>query len=205
MNTDRADSKGQTQPYKKLFTYWFSVIIYDLMVAFCERYIRSWKLTEQMNGAARSGKQNIVEGSDDIAVSLKVAIKLTGIAKGSIEELIGDLEDFLRQRSLERWPKDDPRILMFRGKAAKLVRNLSNLSDLRDSAERNQKQRKLLAQLTLPKDPEEAANLLLTPCHQATYLLHRQVEALKEKHMKEGGLTEELYQKRVEYRRKQQQ
>lgn len=71
-----------TQPYKKLLTYWYSLIIYDLEVEFTAKYISSWKLREQMDGAARSGKQNIVEGSD--------------IAKASIEELIGDLEDFVR-------------------------------------------------------------------------------------------------------------
>lgn len=177
------------QPYKKLFTYWFSVLIYDRTVEFCEKWIKSWKLKEQMEGAARSGKQNIVEGSDNLTTSLKIAIKLTGIAKSSIEELIGDLEDFLRQRGLKQWSKDDPRVLAWRAKSAKLVRNLSHLRDLGD-----------LRRLPLPAEAEEAANFLLTLCHQATYLLDRQVQALKEKHMKEGGLTEELYRKRTNYR-----
>jgi restriction system protein len=178
------------QPYKKLFTYWFSVIIYDRTVEFCEREIRSWKLKEQMNGAARSGKQNIVEGSDNLTTSLKVCIKLTGIAKSSIEELIGDLEDFLRQRKLAQWNKNDPRVIELRTRNATAVRNLSSLGSLQE-----------LEKLPLPQFQEDAANFLLTLCHQATFLLNRQVEALKLKHQKEGGLTEELYRKRIEFRK----
>lgn len=146
------------QAYKKLFTYWYSLIIYDLTVEFCSRWVKSWKLREQMTGAARSGKQNIVEGK------------------------------------LPQWSKDDRRVLLFRGRAAKLVRDLSNLSslgNLRESASwRIQKA------LSLPKDAEETANLLLTLCHQATYLLNRQVEALEKKHQTEGGYTEKLYRRR---------
>ena len=178
------------QPYKKLFTYWFSVFICDRNFEFCELWIKSWKLKEQMTGAARSGKQNIVEGSDNLTTSLKVAIKLTGIAKSSIEELIGDLEDFLRQRHFEQWTKTDSRVIALRAKSATVVRNLSNLRDLRE-----------LEKLPLPQNQEEAANFILTLCHQATYLLNRQVEALMEKHKKEGGLTEELYRERVNFRK----
>jgi len=177
------------QPYKKLFTYWFSVIIYDRTVEFCDREIKSWKLKEQMNGAARSGKQNIVEGSDNLTTSLKVCIKLTGIAKSSLEELIGDLEDFLRQRNLKQWPKNDSRVIHLRAQSSEVVRNLSHLRNLRD-----------LEKIPLPQEQEDAANFLLTLCHQATYLLNNQVESLKRKHEREGGLTEELYRKRKEYR-----
>jgi len=181
------------QPYKKLYTFWFSVIIYDRNVEFCDKWIKSWKLKEQMNGAARSGKQNIVEGSDNLTTSLKVAIKLTGIAKSSIEELIGDLEDFLRQRNLPQWDKNDPRVLEIRAQSARVVRSLSNLRILGEEAS-------LLRELPLPAEAEEAGNFLLTLCHQATFLLNRQVESLKAKHAREGGLTEELYRKRREFR-----
>ena len=178
------------QPYKKLFTYWFSVIIYDRTVEFCEREIRSWKLKEQMNGAARSGKQKIVEGSDNLTTSLKLCIGLTGVAKSSLEELIGDLEDFLRQRNLKQWNKNDPRVIELRSQSAGLVRSLSNSGNL-----------EALKTLPLPHQPEDAANFLLTLCHQATYLLNNQVAALKKKHAREGGLTEELYRKRMAYRK----
>lgn len=178
-----------TQPYKKLYTYWYSLIIYDLEVEFTKKHISSWKLREQMDGAARSGKQNIVEGSDSLKTSLKTGIKLTNVAKASIEELIGDLEDFLRQRKLEVWDKNDPRILVFREKYSKTISYLSNLGDLGD------------IKLELPDNPEEAANLLLTLCHIATYLLNKQVDALERKHITEGGYTEKLYEQRITYRK----
>jgi four helix bundle suffix protein len=179
------------QPYKKLYTYWFAVIIYDLTVGFCERYIASWKLREQMIGAARSGKQNIVEGSESLQTSLKSGIKLTGVAKASFEELIGDLEDFLRQRGLDQWGKQDVRVVRLRGYFTKEVRNLSTLSNLRDLGGKRYR---------LSGEPEKDANLLLTLCHQETYLLFRQVEGLMRKHEREGGLTERLYARRKKAR-----
>ena len=141
-----------------------------------------------MDGAARSGKQNIVEGSDSLKTSLKTGIKLTNVAKASIEELIGDLEDFLRQRKLNMWDKNDPRVLALREKYSKIVSNLSNLGSIGDES------------WELPDNPEEAANLLLTLSHIATYLLNKQVDALEKKHITEGGYTEKLYEQRQNYR-----
>lgn len=103
------------QPYKKLFTYWYALIIYDLTVEFCRRWIRSWKLKEQIEGATRSGKQNIVEGSEALKTSLKMGIKLINTARISLEEALADFEDFLRQRGLTQWDKDDPRTREYRG------------------------------------------------------------------------------------------
>lgn len=180
-------SEASIASYKRLLTYWFSVLIYDLTVEFCGLWIKSWKLKEQMTGAARSGKQNIVEGSDGMKTSLKTGIKLTNVAKASLEELIGDYEDFLRQRGLRQWSKSDQRVVEFRQKSSKLVSNLSNLGYLGKRP-------------ILPKEPERAANLLLTLCHQATFLLNRQVEALEKKHLQEGGYSEQLYKKRINYR-----
>lgn len=179
-------------PYKRLFTYWFSVIIYDLTVQFCDKWIRSYKLREQMTGAARSGKQNIVEGSDGLKTSIKTGIKLTNVAKMSLEELIGDYEDFLRQRKLLCWGKEDSRVIRIRKRSSRFVRDLSILRE-----DKNGK----LVQMKLSETPEKATNLLLTLCHQATYLLNKQVESLEQKHEREGGYTEKLYKKRTEYRK----
>lgn len=188
------------QSYKKLLTYRFSAIIYDLTVEFCNRYLLSdssnlsnlrgtpdRRTADQMIQAARSGKQNIVEGSEAMRASLKMAIKLTSVAKASEEELLEDYEDFLRQRNFEIWTKDDPKVVSFRRKAAKIVSDLSNLSDLR-------------GRLQLPNDPEEATNLMLTLCYQVTYLLNKQVEGMERKHETEGGYTESLYRKRKQFR-----
>lgn len=184
--------------YKKLLTYKFSLVIHDLTVEFCKRYLLSnlgnlshlgkpdYRTADQMIQAARSGKQNIVEGSEDLETSLKMAIKLTNVAKASLEELTTDYEDFLRQRGLAIWTKNDPRVLAFRREIAEKISFLGDLSDLRN--------------LKLPNDPETAANFMLTLCHQASYLLHKQVRGLEKKHQTEGGFTEKLYQKRKAYR-----
>ena len=76
-----------------------------------------------MDGAARSGKQNIVEGSDGMKTSLKTGIRLTNVAKASLEELLADYEDFLRQRNLSIWEKGDPRKREIRDRASEFVRN----------------------------------------------------------------------------------
>jgi four helix bundle suffix protein len=131
-----------------------------------------------------------VEGSADMRTSLKTAIKLTQIANGSIEELIGDLEDFLRQRHLTQWSKTDPRVLKMRAMNSSLVSNLSNLRILSENA------------VKLNPDPETAANQILTLSHQLTYLLSHQVDSLEKKHLTEGGYTEKLYNNRTAYLKK---
>lgn len=148
-----------------------------------------------MTGAARSGKQNVVEGSETFATSLKSTIKLINIARASIEELIGDLEDFLRQRGLVPWPKDDSRVVAFRRRNATATANLRTLRDLR-----NPKTLELIQSLKLPKDPEEATNFLLTLCNQCSSLLRKQVAGLERKYRNEGGYTEKLYKRRKKYR-----
>lgn len=155
-------------------------------------WIRSYKLSEQMIGAARSGKQNIVEGSESLRTSLKSCIKLTNVAKASIEELLADYEDFLRQRDLREWGKGDSLTSVNRRTAQAITGYLCNTGNTRIIKEK----------LPLPKDPEQAANLLLTLCHLESYLLNRQVNSLEEKHKKEGGYTEKLYRERTKYRSK---
>jgi four helix bundle suffix protein len=175
--------------YKYLLTYRFSEIIHDSTVLFCQRYLAGFdfrRTREQAIQAARSGKQNIVEGVGQSQTSKKGEIKLLGVAKASIEELIVDLEDFLRQRGLKIWLKTDPRVARLRQLTFRLT-NISNLGDLGNLKEK----------LVLPANQEEAANLLLTLCHQATYLLDRQIKTLEDKFVREGGYTEKLFQKRL--------
>lgn len=186
------------QPYKKLFTFWFSVIIYDLTVNFTHRYIKSFKLKEQMDGAARSGKQNIVEGSSDMQTSLKIPIKLSTTSKGSYEELTGDLEDLLRQRGLKLFPKDNQRVLKWRTKSAGLVKTLA-FSYKDEALIRNLSNLRYLRKLFQTSTLEEETNLLLTLCHQASFLLDRQIKSLEKKHLTEGGYTENLYRKRQNF------
>lgn len=169
--------------YEYLSAYTLGKVIQDLTVEFCNRYIDYKSRThDQMVQAARSNCQNVAEGHSN--PSLKGYIKLAGIAYGSNEELTKDYQDFLRQRNLQIWEKSNAKVREFRGFRAVWVSPTS------------------LNTPTLPNPPVEAANMLLTFCNMEGFLLKRLVASLLEKHEKEGGLTEELYRKRTEYRRK---
>jgi len=175
--------------HKYLLTYRYAEIIHDLTVAFCQKFLSGFdnrRTCEQMIQAARSGKQNIIEGVNQSRTSKKGEIKLLGVAKASLEELLADYEDFLRQRNLKIWDKTDKRVEEFRKLAYRLtdLSNLSNLGNLREKPR-------------LPEDPEEAANFLLTLCHQTTFLLDRQIAKAEETFIKEGGYTEKLFEKRL--------
>lgn len=101
--------------YRNLKSFQVAELIYDVTVLFCEKFIdRRSRTYDQMVQAARSGCQNIAEGSVDSGTSKKIELKLTGIAKGSLEELRLDYEDFLRQRSLPQWPPDHPALKRFK-------------------------------------------------------------------------------------------
>ncbi len=172
---------------KYLLTYRYSEIIHDLTVEFSQKYVRHYSRTrDQMDQAARSGKQNIVEGVGQSQTSKKGEIKLLGVAKASLEELLSDYEDFLRQNDFEIYPKASLQVSKFRQKAFELS-NLRNLSDLGNLLEKPQ----------LPGNPQDDANFLLTLCHQATFLLDRQIKALEERFINEGGFTENLFLKRL--------
>ena len=187
---------------KYLLTYRYSEIIHDLTIEFTKAYILSnlsnlknlrgikpdYRQADQMNQAARSGKQNIVEAVGQSQTSKKGEIKLLGVAKASLEELLMDYEDFLRQNNLETYPKNDPKITNFRQTAFRLsnLRNLSNLGNLIEKPK-------------LPDNPQDAANFLLALCHQVTYLLDHQIKSLEEKFIKEGGFTENLFKRRIKF------
>ncbi len=163
--------------YKYLTTYILATVIYDLAVIFCQRFITSYRQKEQMEQAARSDKSNIAEGYT--FQSLETYIKLLGTACGSARELAEDCEDFLRQRNLTILEKNDPRVRKFREfRAVWVSLNIPNTPNL-------------------PKDPEEAANFLLTLCQMQTFLLNRQIEALKAKFVNEGGFRENLFKQRI--------
>lgn len=176
-----------TQPgYRYLKTYQLATVIYDLTVEFCKRFLSGFdhrRTREQMIQAARSGKQNIAEGYSE--KSLKGYIKLLGVAYASLEELLEDYRDFLRQRKLKVWAKEHPKVREFRG--------FRVFWDFQKSPSSPNTPK-------LPDDPEEAANLILTISHQASFLLARQIKSLEEKFVREGGYTEALFRKRMEKR-----
>lgn len=134
-----------------------------------------------MEQAARSGKQNIVEGCQASRTSSKTELKLLGVARASFEELLADYEDFLRQRGLPIWDKDSPQ--------AQEVRRLSYKSD-----------KSYTTYESYMSAAETAANCAICMIHQTNYLLDRQIDVLEKKFIKEGGYTESLYRKRRDYR-----
>lgn len=139
--------------------------------------------------AARSGKQNIVEGVSEARTSKKLEIKLLGVASASFEELIADYEDFLRQRQLPIWLKTDEKVERLKHYTYR-ISHLSNLGSLGHLKEKP----------ILPQKAVVAANLMLTLCHQITYLLSRQVDAAEQSFVKRGGYTEQLFKKRLRSR-----
>lgn len=174
--------------YEYLVAYKITVPIYDYAVEFTNRWIDKYSRTrDQWIQAARSGTQNIAEGSKQ--ESLKGYIKLAGVARGSLEELLKDCLAFCRQHGLAVWPAERAkREIGEIGKIWEIIRENPTLPDSPTFP-------------TLPANQERAVNLLITLINQANVLLDRLVESLKEKHMKEGGFTEKLYKRRVEYRR----
>jgi four helix bundle suffix protein len=186
---------------KYLLTYRYAEIIHDLTVEFTKKYILSslsslgrfrpdYRTADQMNQAARSGKQNIIEGVGQSKTSQKGLIKLLGVANASFEELLADFEDFLRHNNLKIYPKSNPSVTNFR-KIAYRLSVLSNLSVLGEFKEKPK----------LFNNPQDDANFLLTLCHQVTYLLDRQIKAAEDEFIKEGGYTETLAKKRIEFRK----
>ncbi|HPC49850.1 MAG TPA: four helix bundle suffix domain-containing protein [Kiritimatiellia bacterium] len=188
--SDGSDTRHRLIPkyggYRKLRSFQTAQLVYDGTVAFCNRFVDKRSRThDQMVQAARSGVQNIAEGSVASATSKKTELKLTGVAKASLEELLLDFEDFLRQRGLRLWPKDSPEALAVRNRFRSDSSDKSDKSDKSDWSD----------------SPEVAANTLICLIHQATYLLRRQLENLEQQFLNEGGFTEKLYRARSEARR----
>ena len=166
--------------YRQLKSYQGAEIILDATVRFCERFINRYsRTTDQMIQAARSGKQNIAEGSMASATSKKTELKLVGVARASLEELLLDYEDFLRQNRLPAWGKGDGQ--------AEQVRQLVYRSD------RSYETYKTYVEKA---SAEVAANTLLCLIHQTNYLLDQQLRRLERDFLEEGGFTEKLYRLR---------
>lgn len=171
--------------YRKLKSYQNAEIVYDATVKFCDRFInRRSRTHDQMVQAARSGKQNIAEGSMASGTSKKTELKLIGVARASLEELLLDYEDFLRQQGLALWDKEHPTAQKVRSLAAKSDRSYTTYRTYVESA-----------------PPETAANALVCLIHQTNYLLDQQLRQLEKQFLDEGGFTERLYRARSQARR----
>jgi len=168
--------------YRELKSYQNSEIIYDFTVEFCKLYIDRFSRTkDQMVQAARSGKQNIAEGSMTSGTSKKTELRLMNVARASLEELLLDYEDFLRQGGFKQWGKEDER--------ANEIRKLVYRPN-----------RSYMTYKTYMSDAETAGNAMICLIHQTNYLLDQQLRALEKQFLQDGGFTERLYKSRKQYR-----
>lgn len=171
--------------YKDLLIYRLSVTIYDFTVIFCNRYIDKKSRThDQMVQAGRSGKQNIAEASKELSSGSDIL--LNSVSRSSYTELLEDYEDFLRQRNLLVWEKDDPRVLRIRSFKENIdtYTNLSNLSNWTNLDFNN---------------PENFANMMICLCYKQGYLMDQFLRSKEKKFITEGGFRENLFKKRREY------
>ncbi len=179
-NIPKIPNSGSRPGYEYLTCYQLGLVIQELTEEFTKLYIPSVRRRMQMDEASRSNPQNIAEGYTQ--PSLKGYIYLSGIAHGSNEELTNDFVRFLKLHKLAIWSITYPKIREFRVFRVKWISpNTLNTP-------------------TLPNDPQEAANMILTFCQMEGYLLRKLIESLTEKHKTEGGLTEKLYRVRKNYR-----
>jgi four helix bundle suffix protein len=183
--------------YRRLRSFQLATIIYDATVSFCNRCIdRRSRTHDQMVQAARSGRQNIAEASRAGATSSKSETHLTNVARSSLDELLLDYEDFLRQRKLRQWAKDD--------KEAQEVRTAGLKKDYDTSADQAGRNAAALYAPWLDHvEPAVAANALICLIHQANYLLDQQLIALEKTFIKEGGYSEQLAAARIAEREEQ--
>jgi four helix bundle suffix protein len=172
--------------YRNLLSYQKAEIVFDATVRFCERFLNPRDRTyDQMVQAARSGKQNLVEGSAAAGTSKKTEITLTGVARSSLEELLTDYQDFLRTRDLPLWDKDS--------KPAKAARRLGVGNHPSYESYRSYVEE---------RSPETSANVIICLIHQTNYLIDRQIKRLETDFVHEGGLSERMTQARLKERRR---
>lgn len=182
--------------YRKLKSFQVAQLTYDVTVRFCERYVSRFSRTnDQMVQAARSGVQNIAEGSLASGTSKKTELKLTNVARASLEELKLDYEDYLRHRRLKQWPNFDPR------QKALVARRCKNVDEVVDWVNELRKAERAAGRAT--SYDEIAANGALALIAVAIRLLERQLDTLAKAFVEEGGFTERLYRMRKEARRQQ--
>ena len=198
--------------YHNLLSYRKAEIVYDATVFFCERYIDRFSRTrDQMVQAARSGKQNIVEGSMASGTSKESEIKLTNVARASLEELLEDYRDFLRTGGLRLWDKSSREAVFVRRLGRQGQGHGTNGTPGTDGtyekpglhrSHASQESYETYKPFIETRPPEVVANIIICLIHQANYLLDRQLAQLEKAFLKEGGLRERMTRARLEERNK---
>lgn len=177
----------QVVNYKNLHFYQKSDVLYQLTCIFCQRFLPLCgdRTVDQMVQAARSCKQNIVEGSEDGATSSETEIKLINVARSSNDELREDYEDFIKKHNLTLWEPGHKRFKPMQ----EYTRQHNALEDYLPYAE------KWL--------PEEFANICLTLCYQVDAMMNRYLKRLEKQFVEQGGIKERMYAARTGYRKQQ--
>jgi len=173
--------------YQKLLAYQKALVVFDATLYFCDRFIDKKSRThDQMVQAARSGKQNILEGSEASGTSKETEIKLTGVAKASQKELLEDYQDFLRSRRAPLWDKNS--------KEALFVRKLGTKPEASYESYRTYIE---------TRPPEVVANIIICVIHQTCYLLDQLLRRLEKDFVEHGGLRENMTRARLAHRAQQ--
>ena len=188
--------------YRDSCSFQTATIIYDATYWFCEKFINSRSRTvDQMVQAARSGRQNIAEGSRAAATSSQTELRLLNTARSSLEELLLDYEDFLRHRRMIQWKPGAAEAVAVRRVPQEFKQERSDQSDLTDLTD--QERWALYVPWLEHADPAVRANALICLIHQANYLLDQQIAALERRFVEEGGYSEQLAVARLAARARQ--
>jgi four helix bundle suffix protein len=173
--------------YADLLAYRKAEIVYDATVYFCDRFLDKRDRTrDQMIQAARSGKQNIIEGSQASGTSREAEIKLTNVARASLEELLADYRDFMRNRSLQEWPSDH--------RYSKRLRALNRIPDATYETFKKGIEN---------SDPQICVNVIIGLIHVTNYLLDQLIRRMEREFIEQGGLRESMTRARLQQRNKQ--
>jgi four helix bundle suffix protein len=200
--------------YRSLKSFQVAQLVYDITVRFCDRYIdRRSRTHDQMVQAARSGVQNIAEGSQASGTSKRTELKLTNEARASLEELRLDYKDFLRQRGLPQWPPGHPALLRFKARRCATVDEVRTWVEEEHGLARTDTDKHGRTVAGNPsvsvrvrpcqsvKSSTLVANAALSLLNLCCYLLDRQLAAQAQAFENEGGFTERLYRTRQQKRR----
>lgn len=189
MSTPSKDEPGfllKRGNYRNLLSYKKAEVVYDLTFRFCHRFLpRGDRTIDQMVQAARSGKQNIAEGCKASRTSTEMEIKLTNVARASLEELLVDYHDYLRVRDLRLWDKNSHE--------ARFVRKMALGQDVTYETFR---------EICESRTDEVVANIAVCLIHQTNYLLDRQIRRLEQDFLKDGGIRERMTRARLQHRNK---
>ena len=180
---DNKDFIRQDNNYRTLKAFQKAECVYDVTYYFANKFLGKGDRTiDQMVQAARSGKQNLAEGTIDGVTSKEMEIKLTNVNRASLHELLLDYEDYLRVRGLEQWPYDDPRCVQTRAFCKKHLDSAVYREKIKDRSD------------------ETIANIAITLIHQCDVLIRGLIEWQKRNFLENGGIKEEMYRARKAYR-----